>query len=391
MPTLEEIIDNAGWASCDTFTEEIKVDAKGKSDVHGKWARNRPTVQQIQDARTLMTFGDNGECASCFTLQAGEWLEVDSAQCMPIPGPLEESAEPMCAPENLYLRRSRVNASGQPTGNASLGGLTPGRADFEGGDKLDHRAFLIRMLKERPGGASGLALFLEGRDATFSKELCEQVGLPEAQIIVPNPDPYVCHCIKQQLPDARIFCASFAECLERLSEGAVGQVERRFSFIWADFCGVIDKYGKDVRQVFARRLPADRCVFGVTYSDLHAEWVDSKNKKQKLDAKKNPGLPFSKQTFWNDRNTQKLARQPPPPNHEYELVPFFEEYGDGDVERALTTFSKKILQLGIFSIIALSSPGRNPNCSENEMESSFIFHLFPVPEMGAPEMRKNRP
>ena len=279
-------------------TGEIKTEVRGHwkctrsflSDQpsHGQqlseeWQENQPRTQLVQRASELAVFSHSGELLLRVPL-----AEQQMTDAPPLP-PSETIG--------LYLRRTalprvvrdghdqtvQLDSSRADYANRSNDGsyeeLTAEQRQKELSYKELHRGHLARTAGERKLGEMGGAVFLEAQDASFAVALiCQEAFRPD-QMYIPNFDPFVCCRILmavdvyvQSIDDdrsasldrsaPRVFCATLGQCLKALDAEKV-----HVSFMWADYCGTVEKYPQqDLPFFFNTRLPVEECVLAVTYS-----------------------------------------------------------------------------------------------------------------------------
>ena len=274
---VTKTIGEEAFGECSTFEQRVHQPTRTQASSstaptpapvrQGRWRDSRPTQEELGKASSIVFFNKDGELIGWLVKGGQLWrpqAEVPQAQ--------ERST--------LYIRPGKVETSWV--------GVDCGRSAFAGPSKDRHRQYLAQEIPRKPG----YAILLEGSDASLS---CSLRDISEAHIIIPNPDPYVCHCIKIRLPSARIFATFLGECLAAIPN-AVPDAVGNCKLIWADYCAEIDSYAKeDVPAMFRLNLPADGCVLAVTYNYSMIRKVKAK-------------LPFAHYSMYFQNRTFEFAK-----------------------------------------------------------------------------------
>lgn len=263
---LERTFGSESFQPCDTWVEAGETADARK----GGWVFRSPTTDELTRAICIVCFNEKHELAGWVVRNQQQWAAASPDSPIPAPPAEESTLAPGCA---VYIR---PHIDGTRTLNAKKYELAEGRSLFTGEHKRQHREYLRSKLQGLQNPGQGYAVLLEGRDATLSQQLYDDGFLQQDGIIIPNPDPYVCHCIKRHLPHAHVYVCFLDALTRMLPDAAVGQCK----LIWADYCSPIETYArKDIPLIFDRGLPCNNGVLAVTYNYRGAQYGELGSKK----------------------------------------------------------------------------------------------------------------
>lgn len=293
---------------------QSSVQRDGKDVQQGRWENLKVGEDQdrckLSDCKALIIFDEFGELVTIGHRQSVERNEWEWSSAHPRALNKATVEDPKYVKWFLFLRVSQQHLR---AGAERIDNLDESRAEYAPAvapaasssaaptdSKLLHREFLVRKVKQAHHSFAGFALLLEGKDATLSKQLIDSGVIRPNQLVVPNFDPYVCLCIKAAIPDARIFCSSLGRCILNSPHAIIG-IKSRCILIWADYTAGVDTHAPaDLKSVSSLRLPADKCVLAVTYTNRGGVHMQGRAKKAKQPEAKSA---LAAQTHHNNSQT----------------------------------------------------------------------------------------